>query len=165
MAWEQIVPVRAFGANRACWKSAVCKDEQGQPYRGVKCCRQSDPSFASMETDLHNFAPVVAEIKEDRGAFGFGEVEREPRMYGQCDFEADRDTETVEPPEDKRGDVARAYLYMHETYGDAVSISAAELEMFKAWHEADPPDGGEIERNARIHGIQGKANPFIPLPG
>jgi endonuclease I len=54
---------------------------------------------------------------------------------------------------------------MHETYGDAVSISAEDLELYHKWHEADPPTSEEVARNAKIAGIQGRANPFIPLPG
>jgi deoxyribonuclease-1 len=165
VAWEQLVPVRAFGAARPCWRNPNCADEQGSPLEGVECCRQSDRLFVAMESDLHNIVPVVAELKQDRSSYGFGEIEHERRMYGQCDVEVDRDRGVVEPHDERRGDIARAYLYMHETYGNAVSISPAELEMYRAWHEADPPDPWEIQRNAKIAEIQGHANPFIPLAG
>jgi endonuclease I len=63
---------------------------------------------------------------------------------------------------DVRGDVARAYLYMHETYGSrALPLGEAELARFRAWHRADPPDAWERLRDGRITAIQGMGNPLV----
>ncbi len=163
IAWDRVVPTRAFGAHRQCWREPICRDEAGVAFSGVRCCHEQDPAFAAMENDLHNLIPVVGELQEDRSDFDFGEIEREPRLYGACDFEVDRSKKIAEPREEIRGDIARAYLYMHETYGDGLPLTPAETAQFQAWHEADPADAWEVKRNRRIASIQGTANSFVPM--
>lgn len=163
VSWDRIVPVRAFGAHRACWKTATCKDEAGNAYSGVRCCRETDPVFAAMERDLHNLVPVVSEIQNDRSNFPFGEIEREERLYGACDFEVDRGRKIAEPREEIRGDIARAYLYLYRTYGDGLPLRREELQTFVEWDVADPADEWEVRRNRQIADIQGMSNGFVPL--
>ncbi len=163
IAWDRVVPNRAFGQHRACWREPLCTDEGGVKFSGVRCCRETDEEFAAMELDLHNFVPAVGELQEDRSDFDFGEIDRETRMYGACDFEVDRALQRAEPREDVRGDIARTYLYMHETYGDGLPLSAAEIERFQTWNTADPADAWEVQRNKRVAGIQGMANSFVPM--
>ena len=90
----------------------------------------------------------------------------------------------------RRGDIARAVLYMAIRYegGRDVNTNQAEpdLEMtddrskivitsaspaymgllstLLAWHSADPPDAAERERNEVIFSFQGNRNPFIDHP-
>ncbi|MEM6293753.1 MAG: endonuclease [Myxococcota bacterium] len=163
IAWDRVVPNRAFGQHRACWRTPMCSDDAGVQFSGVRCCRETDEEFAAMELDLHNFVPAVGELQEDRSDFDFGEIEREPRMYGACDFEVDRGLQRAEPREDVRGDIARTYLYMHETYGEGLPLTAAEIERFQQWNTEDPADAWEVQRNKRIAGLQGIANSFVPM--
>ena len=165
IAWDHVVPVRAFGAHLTCWKGSTCADEQGASYGGVRCCRDQDRRFAAMEADLHNLVPMVAELQQDRSNYGFGEIEGEERMYGACDIEVDRRSGLVEVPDDRRGDVARTYLYMFETYGpEALPLSMQELKQFRTWHEADPPSPWELQRAAKIQAIQGTPHPYLSAP-
>ena len=53
-----------------------------------------------------------------------------------------------------QGDVARAWLYMSDTYG--IRLSRQERAMFEAWHEADPVSAFELLRDQRIEAIQGE---------
>lgn len=109
-----------------------------------------------------NLSPEIGELNADRSNFQFGEVAGEARDYGACDFEIDRARNTVEAAPSIRGDVARAYLYMHATYGQAaLPLTREELARFEAWHRADPPSEWERTRNARIAAIQGVGNPWI----
>lgn len=163
VAWERVVPVRAFGAHLPCWKEPLCSNEQGEPYSGVACCSERDPVFKAMATDLHNLVPMVSELKADRSNFPFGEIEREPRMYGACDFEVSWSRAIAEPSERVRGDIARIYLYMRDTYGAAMPLPGHELEMLKQWDKADPADAWEVTRNKKIASIQGLGNDNIPL--
>jgi endonuclease I len=90
----------------------------------------------------------------------------------------------------RKGDMARAVLYMairyeggtHPTTGQnepdleltdnaglivATSSSPAYMGLLStllAWHQADPPDAGELERNEVIYSFQGNRNPFIDHP-
>ncbi|HTV24877.1 MAG TPA: endonuclease [Polyangiaceae bacterium] len=160
--WEHLVAAYEFGAQRACWRDAPCSDRRGRRFGGRRCCRERDPEFRRMEADLMNLSPEIGELNADRSNFRFGEVAGEAREYGACDFEIDREHDTVEPAESVRGDVARAYLYMHDTYGQAaLPLAPDAVARFEAWHRADPPSEWERIRNARIAAIQGVSNPWI----
>lgn len=90
----------------------------------------------------------------------------------------------------RKGDIARAVLYMAIRYegGDDPNTGQSEpdleltddrskivitsaspaymglLSTLLAWHQADPPDAGERERNEVIYSFQGNRNPFIDHP-
>jgi len=89
----------------------------------------------------------------------------------------------------RKGDIARAVLYMAIRYEGGVDqngqsepdleltddrskiiITSASpaymglLSALLAWHQADPPDAGERERNEVIYSFQGNRNPFIDHP-
>lgn len=80
----------------------------------------------------------------------------------QCDFE---------PREDKKGDIARAIFYFYAIYNSTnlnTYISYADDAFFDAmkttllqWHNDDPVDQEEINRNNTIKLQQGNDNPFI----
>src|SRR5690606_6690265 len=149
--WEHLVPAHEFGAQRACWRDQACRDRRGRRYGGRRCCRERDAEFRRMEADLMNLSPEIGELNAQRSNYRFGEVAGEAREYGACDFEVDRRRDTVEPAPGIRGDIARAYLYMHDTYGPAaLPLTAEERARFEAWHRADPPSAWERLRSARV---------------
>ena len=47
-----------------------------------------------------------------------------------------------------KGDIARAYFYMSNTYN--INLSDQERKMMEAWDKQDPIDEWEIEKNKRI---------------
>lgn len=163
--WEHIVPAEHFGGARACWKQGHpdCVDSKGKAFRGRACCSRVDLDFRRMEADLHNLAPAVGELNGDRSNYPYGEIPGEARVYGACNFEvnldAPRRARVAEPAATIRGDVARATLYMANTYG--VALSAERRAMFLEWHRSDPPDAWERLRDARIKAAQGNSNPYV----
>ena len=76
-----------------------------------------------------------------------------------CDFEWEGDI--AEPPEAKRGEVARVWLYMHSQHG--VVLQDGELQMYMQWSVDDPPEEWEFERDKRIKLKQGNGNPFVEM--
>ena len=89
------------------------------------------------------------------------------------------DSDSFEPRDAVKGDVARMLFYMAVRYsgddgfGDlelsTVSGSAVprigDLDILLAWNAADPVDAFEMRRNDRIHAQwQGNRNPFIDHP-
>ncbi len=69
------------------------------------------------------------------------------------------------PGDEHRGDVARIIFYMDIRWGNDTHISnIGDLATFKAWHEADPVNAFEINRNNVIYGYQHNRNPFIDHP-
>ncbi len=145
--WEHVVPAWAFGHQRQCWQTG-----------GRKACHK-DPQFRMMEADLHNLVPAVGEVNGDRSNFSFAALEGEPRRYGRCDMEVDFKARKVEPPEHRRGDIARTYFYMRDQYG--LKISRKQQQLFVAWNRLDPVDDWEIRRNELIRAVQGNGNPYV----
>jgi deoxyribonuclease-1 len=163
--WEHVVPTAAFGRHRACWSNPSCRDAAGDSLSPRECCRATDEEFRSMEAELQNLVPEIGELNEDRSARPYGQIAGESRDYGRCDFEVDFDANVVEPREEIRGDIARTYLYMLGVYGSvALPLDEEEVEQFWVWHEADPPDAWERERNLRIGELQGELNPLVSNP-
>lgn len=75
-----------------------------------------------------------------------------------------------EPRDSKKGDIARALLYFYVRYvvDDALDVSLENFELEEAtliqWHQQDPPDEFERQRNALVFRAQGNRNPFIDHP-
>ncbi len=79
--------------------------------------------------------------------------------YGGCEILIDPENRRVQPPKRSRGTVARAYLYMADTYG--IRLSDRETEMYREWSRKYPADGWECRRNSLIAEYQGNDNPYI----
>jgi endonuclease I len=126
-------------------------------------------------TDLHHMKPEDASVNSDRGNKDFdnGGVQH-PEATG-CYYDSD----SWEPRDEVKGDVARMIFYMEVRYeGDNGEPdlevvdwvnSAPEPEHGKysalyQWHQDDPPDAFEINRNNVIYSYQDNRNPFIDHP-
>lgn len=140
--WEHVVPAWHFGHQLQCWQNG-----------GRKNCSRNDPRFRAMEADLMNLVPAVGELNGDRSNYRFGMIAGEPRAYGRCDFEVDFKGKTTEPPENVRGDIARIYFYMRDTYG--LQISRQQRQLLEAWNRQDPESDWERQRRTRIEKLQG----------
>jgi len=78
---------------------------------------------------------------------------------------------SIEPPENKKGDVARAIFYFYTIYNSTninTYTSYANDDFFNymqstllTWHINDPVDQLESDRNNKIQAYQGNTNPFI----
>jgi len=75
-----------------------------------------------MEADLHNLYPALASINRARSNYVFGEIPGEPREFGDCDFERDRDRRVAEPRPIAHGNVARAIFYMHAEWPPRLAV-------------------------------------------
>lgn len=161
LEWEHIVPAAFFGQSRACWTkgNAKCVKSDGTKYKGRACCEKADKTFARTEADLHNLTPAVGELNADRSNTRYGIVDGEPRLYGACNFEVGGSPKVTEPRDEVRGDAARIWLYMSETY--KIKLTDPQRKMFEAWSQADPVDNWERLRDRRIEAAQGNRNPFV----
>ncbi len=85
------------------------------------------------------------------------------------------------PPDEYKGDFARALMYTAMTYGDTVTwqtdnatphmdndswqeFKPATSALLLAWHRADPVSDKERERMEAVYRIQHNRNPFIDYP-
>lgn len=158
--WEHVVPASFFGRNFPSWKNGhqVCSNK-GRKFRGRKCARRASAEFRRMEADMHNLYPAEGELETARKNLQMGIISGEKRRYGKCDVEYT--VHTIEPRPEVRGDIARAYLYMADTYNRYLKLTAKQRKMFMAWSKADPVDAWEKKRNDRIAKVQGNSNPYI----
>jgi len=131
-----------------------------------KQCRKTSVMFNKIEADMHNLYPTRSDTNADRSSFRFGEIAGEARRYGsQCDFEVDQHKRIAEPRPEVRGEVARAMFYMARQYqSEGLKIFPRQAKLLTGWHNADPPDDAERQRNFLINKLQGNANPFIEKP-
>ncbi|MBN2173461.1 MAG: endonuclease [Bacteroidales bacterium] len=126
-------------------------------------------------TDAHHVRPTDASVNSDRGNKDFDNGgQQHPEATG-CYYDGD----SWEPRDEVKGDVARMIFYMSVRYEgengepdlevvDEVNTSPApEHGKFSAlyeWHQQDPPDAFEMNRNEVIYSYQGNRNPFIDHP-
>src|SRR5690606_14206293 len=125
-------------------------------------------------TDIHHLRATDTQVNSSRGNLDFD--------YGgtsvkSCDL-CKRDSDSFEPPNNVKGDVARMLFYMAVRYesGDRVDLELNEkvnngknpyhgkLSVLLEWHKNDPVDEIEKRRNEKIFEIQGNRNPFIDNP-
>ena len=93
-------------------------------------------------------------------------------MFGNKFFGNTTTPQTYAPRDEVKGDLARIIFYMDIMYSQLSLIYANEgsvyemgnLEVLLAWHELDPVDDFEMNRNNLIEGYQGNRNPFIDHP-
>jgi len=134
-------------------------------------------------TDIHHLRPADVSMNSDRGNRDFD-------IGGTPNTEAPENrstSDTWEPRDNVKGDVARMMFYMDvrydagtestmpdlilvDTIGTATStLSDGTGELGKLctlfdWHSQDPVDTFETNRNNSIYEFQGNRNPFIDHP-
>lgn len=144
--WEHVMPASYFGHRMDCWHNAP-EGTSGREY-----CGRVSSRFRHMAGDLVNLQPSVGALNAIRSNHPYGMIEGEKREFGECDFEDDGDV--TEPPLWFRGDAARIWFYMSDTYD--IPIEDEQRAMFERWAENDPPDEWERVRARRIGKIQGR---------
>jgi hypothetical protein len=115
--------------------------------------------------DLHNLFPTDSEMNSHRSSLRFGKVVREMEEL-KCQNSRLGTSENgdviFEPPTNHKGNVARAIFYFAARY--EMQISNEEEATLREWHNDDPVDMDEYERQEKIYSIQKVRNPFIDFP-
>ncbi|MCF8058803.1 MAG: endonuclease [Bacteriovoracaceae bacterium] len=116
------------------------------------------------KSDLHHLYPTDSKANSVRGNNEFAEVDGD--KLSDCDGSYTGVEKWqgpyFEPPNEHKGNVARALFYFSVRY--KLKISTIEEEYLRHWHDLDPVDSDELERNELIHKVQGNRNPFIDYP-
>mmetsp|Transcript_665 Transcript_665/g.1604 ORF Transcript_665/g.1604 Transcript_665/m.1604 type:complete len:702 (-) Transcript_665:416-2521(-) len=140
-------------------------------------------------TDLHHMRPADCNVNSVRSNKYFAQCGTVDALssctspaHTEAAVDTQKDTKSFLPPASKRGDVARAILYMDLRYdGDdpntenlVVSDCPEDvpngagmgyLSQLLQWHLDDPPDEGERSRNEEVcANWQGNRNPFVDYP-
>ena len=113
-----------------------------------------------MESDMYNLVPAVGEVNGLRSNYRFGMVAGN-NFIDVCGMKIDKESRTVEPPEQIRGFIARTYKYMDQAYPGHGIIGKSNQKLFDAWDKQHPVDKWECERCRRIEKIQGNENAVV----
>lgn len=154
---EHIMPafwIAEWHDGPSCWvkDGTTCGDARD-------CCQANDPRFKRAHNDLVNLTPAIGELNAIRNNLTYGIIPGEPRRFGTCDFETDRDLQVTEPADDIRGEIARVYFYMRDTYDLVLPVDL--MILLEDWDVSDPVSQKEIDRNERIRDVQGTANDYV----
>ena len=130
-------------------------------------------------TDLHHIFACDANVNSARGNRPYDECEGDCNTHIEAP-DAPFSARAWEPPDHQKGDVARALFYMDVRYeGDFQNEPdlrlvewgvesgcncMGRLSRLRAWHELDPVDDAERQRNDSVYAIQGNRNPFVDHP-
>lgn len=123
--------------------------------------------------DLHHLFPTDSRANSTRGNHPFGEIYNPEDATSTCSSsqkgkiinpvtKKSTSTHGFQPPAEHRGNVARALFYSSIFYNH--KITALEEFYLKKWHNEDPVDQDEIDRNNEVESFQGNRNPFIDYP-
>jgi len=126
------------------------------------------------ESDMHHVRPAHPSVNSSRSNLDFDEggslVNHTTDSY--------KDSNSFEPRDEVKGDVARMIFYMAVRYEGDDSYPDLELNNYVSnggpymgkldillkWHREDLPDEFEMNRNDVIYSYQGNRNPFIDHP-
>ncbi len=127
-------------------------------------------------TDIHHLRPTDVTVNSDRGNLDFDEGGTE-NDEAPGNFS---DSDSWEPRDEDKGDVARMILYMSVRYeggdghpdlevndevGNGSAPNHGRLSVLLEWNAEDPPSASELRRNDLIQAdFQGNRNPFIDHP-
>ena len=128
----------------------------GCPYTTDK---KVNMEYRYMQADMYNLVPAIGQINALRSNYSYSMIPGEPRQFGACDMEIE--DRKAEPRPEIRGDIARIYFYMNDSYPGHGVISKKNRKLFEAWAKEDPVDDWERERCRRIEAIQGNHNRFV----
>ncbi|WP_412470731.1 endonuclease I family protein [Halobacteriovorax sp. RT-2-4] len=119
----------------------------------------------TQRNDLHHLFPANSRANSSRSNHPFGEVigrvinsNCQDSHIGEVNYENETTT-SFEPPEEIRGNIARALFYFSTRYN--LPIDEAQEFYLRKWHKEDPVDTFEESINNRIYEIQNSRNPFI----
>lgn len=116
----------------------------------------ASPSVRNIASDPHNLRASNPSVNSSRG-----------NKY----FDTLTGAYTYFPGDAHKGDVARILLYMTVRYTDLSLVDGApstyqmsRISLLLTWHNDDPVDAFEEQRNNVIYSYQGNRNPFIDNP-
>jgi deoxyribonuclease I len=123
-------------------------------------------SIHHQKADLHHLFPTYSKINSERGSLPFAEVDRARNLSCQVSQLGSslRSGKGLyfEPPDDHKGNVARAMFYFSVRY--QIPIDPDQEFFLRQWHEEDPVDELERNRHEMIYQFQKNRNPFIDHP-
>lgn len=158
--WEHVVPAENFGRTFSEWREGhkLCVNSKGKSFKGRRCAEKMNSEYRYMQADMFNLYPAIGAVNALRSNYNFTMLPAAKSDFGSCAMKIDN--RKAEPPERARGEIARAYLYMEETYKQ-YSMSKAQRQLMSAWDKMYPVTDWECTRAKKIYKIQKNKNKVI----
>lgn len=162
--WEHAVPAENFGRAFAEWRegAAECVNRDGKPFRGRRCAEKVNMEYRYMQADMYNLFPAVGAVNAVRSNKRYSALPQSSVAFGSCGAKVDG--ARFEPPDRAKGQVARAVLYMEDSYAPRYRLSNQQRRLFEAWDRMFPVDEWECTRAKRIERLQGNENQRVKKP-
>ncbi len=161
--WEHVVPAENFGRAFKEWREGdrACVNNSGKSFKGRKCAEMVNMDYRLMQADLYNLYPAIGAVNAMRQNYQFQLLPDVPASFGTCEMKISK--RRAEPPVNARGQIARTYLYMAQTY-PKFNLSRQQQRLMDAWDNQHPVTQWECTRARRIEAIQGNSNSFVKDP-
>ena len=158
--WEHSLPAENFGQTFAEWRegAAACVDNKGKAFKGRKCAEKANAEYRLMQADMYNLYPAIGAVNAMRSNYNYQMIAGEPSTFGTCEMKISGNK--AEPPTRARGQIARTYFYMQDSYS-RYRMSRQQEQLMQAWDKQYPVDKWECTRAKRIEALQGNENKFV----
>ena len=119
-------------------------------------------SLEPMRSDMFHLFPTDETANGKRSNYPFGIVTNPTWSNGGSLF--DQNTNTFEPRDVHKGEVARAMFYFVTRYQNYNSFLDGQEQILRQWHKTFAPTNIERKRCEDIYFYQKNRNPFIDYP-
>ena len=161
--WEHAVPAENFGRAFPEWRDGhpECVNRNGKPFKGRRCAEKVNMEYRHMQADMYNLFPAIGAVNAVRSNKQYSALPSSASAFGSCPAKVDGNR--FEPPDRAKGQVARAALYMADSY-PKYRLSRQQQQLFEVWDKMFPVDAWECTRAKRIEKLQGNANARVKQP-
>jgi deoxyribonuclease-1 len=158
--WEHVVPAENFGRTFSEWRDGhnQCINSKGKEFKGRKCAEKVNFEYRYMQSDMFNLYPVIGAVNALRSNYNFTMLPTIKSDFGSCSMKIDN--RKAEPPEISRGQIARTYLYMDNTY-KRYNMSKSQRQLMDAWDKMYPVNTWECQRAKKISNLQKSKNNIV----
>ena len=149
--WGYLIGLERYGRLLGCWQSTCLIN--GKARIGHPCCRQTSAQYAALASDLRLIAPLLAKAATVLQRYQVGVVRTASEVWPGCGAQLDHVEHRLEPPNNAKGVLARAYLYAYHRHG--YPLSAEEMTLFSQWAKEYPEAAWEQAWHNEIILLQG----------
>lgn len=158
--WEHVLPAENFGRTFSEWRNghSQCVNNKGKSFKGRKCAEKVNIEYRFMQADMFNLYPAIGAVNALRSNYNFTMLPTDENDFGSCAMKIDN--RKVEPPEMARGQIARTYMYMEDTY-KRYSMSKSQRQLMNAWDKVYHVDVWECTKAKKIASLQSSQNKVV----
>jgi len=151
---EHIVPISYYGK----YFKEYYQGHHQCDKKGRSCAEKTNKKFRLILSDIYNLQVINGGLNKLRSNKNISEIQGELRNFGNCDFELNY--KQFEPPQNRKGDIARTYMYMEYIYKYNI-INYNIKSLILEWDKIDPVDQYECSICKEKEKYQKNENIFV----